>query len=186
MGKSGAFGLLVAAAFLLAGCEFVREESVPAVETNKQAGGCPGAAVLAEASTVTKFRGAGRDPTDVVATAEIARPKLSCDYDNDTRQVELTLSFPLSIKRGPAGNDADVTVSYFVAVVDSDNNVVLKQGFDRDLAPDMASAGFDENPGRISFTAAKDKKAVSYEVLVGFQLSHDELAYNRTQRRFVP
>jgi len=32
----------------------------------------------------------------------------------------------------------------------------------------------------------KDKKPVAYEVLIGFQLSRDELAYNRERHRYMP
>ena len=180
MSKSATAGLVAIAALLLWGCSSDKN----AVE---KTGGCPNGAVLAEASTVTKLKpGSGKDPTDVIMTAELGAPKLSCDYDKDSGKVDVSLSFPVTVKRGPAGANAQETLSYFVALVDSDNNVLSKQAFTRNLTLDSNLGNFSESPEGMAFTVAKGKKPIAYEVLVGFQLTRDELAYNRAQHRYLP
>ena len=177
MSKLAAFAL---AAIMLWGCS---TES----DTAKEAGGCPSGAALADAASVTKLRpGGGKDLTDVIMTAELAKPEIACDYDKDSGKVDVSLSFPITVRRGPADKGEAQTLSYFVAIVDLDNNVAGKQTFARDIAIDQNAATFNESPGTISFTVGKDKKPVGYEVLVGFQLSQDELAYNREKHRYIP
>ena len=179
MSKLAAIGLGVAA-LVLSGCA---SES----ESAKEAGGCPSGAALAEASTVTKLRaGGGKDLTDVVLTAELAQPSVSCDYDKDESTVQLSFSFPVTAKRGPAGKGEPQTLSYFAAVIDTDNNVVVKKSFTREISLDQNVVSFNETPEAMAFTIPKDKKPVGYEVLVGFQLSPEELAYNRERRRYIP
>jgi hypothetical protein len=170
----------VLAAMALWGCASESDEA-------KEAGGCPSGAALADAATVTKLRpGGGKDPTDVVMTAELAKPEIACDYDKDSGKVDVSLSFPITARRGPADKGEAQTFSYFVAIVDLDNTVVSKQTFTRDIALDQNVAAFNESPATISFTVGKDKKPVGYEALVGFQLSQDELAYNREKHRYIP
>jgi len=153
----------------------------------REAGGCPSGAALADAATVTKLRpGGGKDLTDVVMTAELAKPEVGCDYDKDESKVEAKFSFPVTVRRGPAATGEPQTLTYFVAVVDLDNNVVAKQSFARDISLEQTAVSFSENPDAIVFTIPKDKKPVGYEVLVGFQLSQDELAYNREKHRYIP
>jgi hypothetical protein len=181
LSKSVTLGLVAVAALLLWGC------STDSGTGSAAGGGCPDGAVLAEAASVTKLKpGGGKDPTDVMLTAEMAKPNVSCDYDKDSGKVDVRFNFPVIVKRGPAATSAPQTLSYFVAVVDTDNNVVTKRTFSRDLTLDQATMSFNEAPEDAVFTVAKDKKPVAYEVLVGFQLTQDELAYNRAQRRYMP
>lgn len=180
MSKSAAFGLASIVLLTLWGCA---SES----DSAKEAGGCPSGAALSEASTVTKFRpGAGKDLTDVVMSAELAKPQVSCDYDKDGAKVSLTFSFPVTVKRGAAATNEPQTLSYFAAVVDQDNAVLAKQNFTRDISMDQNTVSFSENPDGMTFTIPKGKKPVGYEVLVGFQLTRDELAYNRERHRYLP
>lgn len=170
----------VLAAIMLAGCASESDET-------KEAGGCPSGAVLAEAATVTKLRpGGGKDPTDVVMTAELAAPEITCDYDKESGKVDVNLTFPITVRRGPADKGETQTLPYFIAIVDLDNSVSGKQSFSREVTLDQSAATFNESPAAMTFTVAKDKKPVGYEVLVGFQLSQDELAYNREKHRYIP
>jgi hypothetical protein len=180
LSKSAAFGLASIALLILWGCGTESDSA-------KEAGGCPSGAALSEASTVTRFRpGAGKDLTDVVMSAELTKPQVSCDYDKDGGKVSVTFSFPVTVKRGAAATNEPQTLSYFVAVVDQDNSVLTKQNFTHDISLDQNIASFSEHPDGMTFTLPKGKKPVGYEVLVGFQLTRDELAYNRERHRYLP
>ena len=172
--------VFVLATIALWGCASESDEA-------REAGGCPSGAALADAATVTKLRaGGGKDPTDVVMTAELAKPEIVCDFNKESGKVDVSLTFPITVRRGPADKGEAQTLSYFVAILDLDNTVAAKQTFARDVAVDQNTATFRESPGTISFTVGKEKKPVGYEVLVGFQLSQDELAYNREKHRYIP
>lgn len=171
------------AAFFLCACE-----NIPiGVPEDPDAPGCPSGTVLAEAANVTRFDpGGGSDPTDVVFTAELGKLEVDCDYDADDGKVEASYSFPVTVRRGPAATGELQTLSYFVAILDLDNNILLKRMFAREVTLDRAVASFNERPDDITFTIPKDKKPVSYGVLVGFQLTPEELSYNRERRRYIP
>jgi hypothetical protein len=80
------------------------------------------------------------------------------------------------------GARADPQLDFFVAVVDADNNIISKNVFH----------GQPELRGRMTNTYTKastvfralamDKRPDDYEILTGFQLTPDELAYNRVPR----
>ncbi len=196
MSKSVTLGLVATAALLLWGCGSDSDTSYPGTDTagndtivqDSVGKGCPNGAVLAEASTITRLRpGGGKDPTDVILSAAMTKPHVSCDYDNDTRKLQVSLQLPFTAKRGPAATNTPETLSYFVAVVDLDNTVITKRAYSQEVSFGGQSAmSFDENIGDTVFDVAKGKKLVGYEVLVGFQLTRDELAYNRSQRRYMP
>lgn len=158
--------------------------------TNKDtdwSGDCPTGAVLSEAATLTRFKpGQGKDPTDVVLTGEMQTPKLSCDYDKESGKVEVSVSVPITVKRGPAAGNAPQKLSFFVAIVDTDSNVIVKHNYAREISLDENVFSLSESPDNTVFNVAKDKKPVAYEVLIGFQLSRDELAYNRERHRYMP
>ncbi|MGQ0741751.1 MAG: hypothetical protein ACT4OG_05585 [Alphaproteobacteria bacterium] len=175
--------LVVLAALFLCGCENI---PIGAPE-DPNAPGCPSGTALAEAATVIKFRpGGGKDPTDVVFTGELAKPDVSCDFDPDDGEVDASFSFLVTARRGPAATNEPQTLTYFVAVVDLENNVVLKRTFAREITLDKLTASFSERPDSIRFKVPKEKRPVSYGVIVGFQLTSEELAYNRERRRYIP
>ena len=148
---------------------------------------CPATAILAQAASVTKFKGPGaRDAANIVLVADMDRPTLGCHYDPEDSEVDIDMQFPISVKRGMAGAGSQ-NLSYFVAVVDAAGNMLSKRTFDR--AVDVSVGNEQTVTESVSGTNIKlgpDKRPYDYQILVGFQLSADELAYNQTQRRYNP
>ena len=86
--------------------------------------------------------------------------------------------------RGPAFSGADPDLTFFVAVIDVDNDVITKQVFQG--TPDLAGKNVNIYRQNVSSFVvlpwAKDKHPSDYEILTGFQLTPEELAYNRTPK----
>lgn len=143
---------------------------------------CPRASVPADVSTVTKFRdGPGRDLTDVVVEGEIVEIAATCRYDR--RGVDVSLQVAIAGSRGPADRARAASLDYFVALVDPQQNVVAKEIFRVQIAfPDnQARSGLvDEIEPRIPI--ADPARASEYQILVGFQLTPEELDWNRRRR----
>ena len=75
---------------------------------------------------------------------------------------------------------SDPQLDFFVAVVDADNNVITKNVFHGQ--PEMRgrnSSVYTQNVDSFPVPLAMDKRPYDYEILTGFQLTADELAYNR-------
>ena len=148
---------------------------------------CPATAVLSDAATVTKFKAgtmpAMAKPADVALQAEMSKPKLDCNYDRVNNTLSVTVNFAVRAARGPAALAADPQLPFFVAIIDSDNNVIAKSLFNSQ--PQMsgrASNTYTESVSNVPVPLAMDRQPSDYEILTGFQLTAAELAYNRIPR----
>jgi hypothetical protein len=155
--------------------------TVPAVLSacgSKREPACPSSAILSDASKVTRFQGAGRDLTDVVNQGEILEIGVSCKYEKNA--VVLTLQVAVAGQRGPADRTRKADFEYFVAILDPAGNIVTKEPFrvNFDFPPNRERLAIvDELEPRIPL---KDlAQGPGYGVRVGFQLTQDELDWNR-------
>ncbi len=140
---------------------------------------CPKTAILADAANVTQFRGDGHDITDMVIDGRITGLSGKCALD-DREHLRTTISVGLDLTRGPAAPGSVVDVQYFVAVSDGDT-ILTKE-------PYTLHVPFARNTDRMRLKGdevelvlpvTKEKSGAAYNVLVGFQLTPDQLAFNR-------
>lgn len=142
--------------------------------------GCPEVSVLREASEVTQFRpGGGRDLTDVVARAVIADYSGECDYVDDPARVEMEMALALVGERGPAAS-GPTTVDYFVSVIDPQGRILNKRVFSAELAFESGAArGGSIQQLRQVIPLPSLIEGEAYGVIVGFQLTPEQLRFNR-------
>ncbi len=147
---------------------------------------CPNVAVVAETAQVTKFRpGPGRDLTDVVVDARIADFDGSCTIDTGegaNGEVEVELRLLITASRGPANQDRRAQVRYFVAVGDNNSAILAKETFTSAFEFEgnrSTQSMIEELDQRIPLRAGESGEG--YQILVGFQLSEEEIAYNRAR-----
>ncbi|HXJ01606.1 MAG TPA: hypothetical protein VNH44_10305 [Micropepsaceae bacterium] len=148
---------------------------------------CPVTAVLSDAVTVTKLKpgtpATQPNPANVAFTAEMSQAKLNCTYDRVQNRLTLDINFAVKATRGPAAAGSDPQLDFFVAVVDADNTIVSKNVYHGQ--PEMngrASNVYTQSVDSFPVPLAMDKRPYDYEILTGFQLTPDELAYNRIPR----
>lgn len=145
---------------------------------------CPATGVLSDAASVTKLKpgtsAAMPKPDDVVFRAEMSQAKLDCSYDRAANTLTVSIKFAVRAARGPAAAGMDPRLPFFVAIVDADNNILAKSVFNSE--PQMeghASALYTETVSKFPVPLMMDHQPSDYEILTGFQLTPDELAYNR-------
>jgi len=149
---------------------------------------CPSTAILSDAVTVTKLK-AGVPPTppnpaNVVLTAEMAPAQLRCDYDRVKNTLAVDVSFTVRTTRGAAAaGGADPPLDYFIAVVDTDGNVLSKRVFQSQPRGAGPTGTFTQNVANFPIALGMDKRPSDYEILTGFQLTAAELAYNRVPKQ---
>lgn len=142
---------------------------------------CPRVSVLKDASLATQFRqGGGRDLTDVAYEAELEQGQLGCTYERDQSAVTVTTAVRVLAVRGPALQTNDVTLVYFVAVVDKEQNIVGRERFQAQLnfAQGQRRSGSVEEIEQV-IPIRQGLRGFDYEVLVGFELQQDQLQFNR-------
>ena len=163
--------LAVAAAMLLAGCSTFGGQTLDLA--------CPKVGVLADAAHVTLFApGSGHSPANVTARGTVADFSGKCSYD-DTG-VTVALSLALVAERGPALAGNQVAVDYFVALSQPDGTIAAKQVFPTtiDFKGNSPRAGTREDV-QPHIPLPKGVDARAYQILLGFQLTQDQLDYNR-------
>lgn len=144
---------------------------------------CPAVFILEDAKDLTRFKaGPGRDITDILFEAEIVNFVGDCDYDEG--QAEIELAVQIRVERGPANKGRKVEFDYFVAIpkfrTQSEGksifNVVgefegsrTRMIYQDDLAMTI--------PVRVPADGA------ALEIVLGFQLTPDELKFNRSRKQ---
>lgn len=140
---------------------------------------CPQVAIMRDAGQVTLFRpGNGRDLTDVTSQAQIADFSGGCDYDRSGVTVNLLVA--LMAERGPAAQSDEASYRYFVAIVRPDRSVAAKAEFEvpvRFTKGTTRAEGKDELRQHIPLPKGTDAR--HWQVLLGFQLTSEQLEFNR-------
>jgi hypothetical protein len=170
----------------LMGCQTLGLSSAPQIVLDPGPV-CPATAVLSDAATVTKLKtgvaGAMAKAADIAFQAEMSQARLDCSYDRAGNKLTVSVKFAVKASRGPAAAAANPQLPYFIAIVDSDNNVLVKNVYNSQPQMDgRTNNTYTENVSDLPVPLAMDRRPSDYEILTGFQLTPDELAYNRTPR----
>jgi len=167
------FLVLAAVGLFLSGCSLFRNEEV--------ARACPRLGIVADAAELVRYReGAGRDITDQLLTAKFSDVSGNCRYDKASANVDMKVS--IVAERGAAMHEPGAEVEYFVAVTGPGDEILAKENFRSRLEfGGRNRAGIvEELAQRIPMPS--DTDGSGYSVLVGFQLTPEELANNRRRR----
>ncbi|WP_245593487.1 hypothetical protein [Azospirillum halopraeferens] len=169
---------LAGAVLALAGCSSIGlgGGSTPA----ELALACPKVSIIGGLHEVTEFRPGGRDMTDVASRAALTDYSGNCEYDS--RGVTVNVKVDLLAERGPAMQGNSAAYRYFVAVMaPGHEDPVQKAVYDVSVtfpANAARAAGTDEVA--VTIPVGKDVNAKDWQVVLGFQLTPEQLAFNRT------
>ena len=148
---------------------------------------CPQIAVVNDAGSITRFGpGSTRDLLNVDLQAEIADLLTACK-DKEERDgnavAKVTIAPIIVANLGPANKNRTPSLRYFVSVVDANQQILQKQVFDLplDFTENRTRVVIrDDDPPVIVFVPnRKGVDARGYQILVGFQLTQEELTYNQ-------
>ncbi len=143
---------------------------------------CPTAKILRDAASVTVFApGQPADAKAVQYVGNISQAKLSCSYDVSTlERLEVALGVQVTAERPPASTAAAADLRYFVAIVNLEGEVLAKKEFPLSLAfPKGGTSASTVDESRQIIPLKYPQNGGSVEIWVGFQLSPEELDYNR-------
>lgn len=146
---------------------------------------CPDIALVNELTRLTKFRqGDGRTLDDVrydVFVRSFSRPV--CDEKD--RKVRVGLRLEFAAQRGRTEKSSRVEFSYFVAIRQRVSGEILtKEVFPVafDMPQGRDGVVIEEELEQITIPIKKGEQGRYYAVLIGLQLTEDELTYNRQRR----
>jgi hypothetical protein len=159
----------------LAACD----RSDPALDRTQY---CPNMIRVVDAQDLTRFGGSGgRDLTDIEFRASFDRIFATCEIDDG--QIEAEIEVITSAERGPANQEGVARYSYFVAIADLDENILLRESF-------PVTIEFEGNRNRIGkrdtlypeIPLREDETGRNYNLYYGLVLTRSELEYNRANR----
>ena len=175
--------ITISAALLVAACSggSISER----FDARQNIGLCPPAGALYQASRIVEFADGGSDFAAIEYTGEIVDVRLLCRYAEDDpvrAQIEVDFAFG----RGAQGEDPRHDYRYWVAVTRPSNKVLNKVDFvsSVNFGEDNITSKTEEISRIIIPRIDGTISAANFEILVGFELTEDQLAFNQEGRRF--
>ena len=141
---------------------------------------CPGVEVVDELGMVAEFTDPNtQTPANLISKANIAKIQNSCSYSENSVTIDLRMD--VNGERGAASTGpASFSYPFFVAVTSANGQILAKEIFAAPLsyAAGEVTQNYSEKLRQIIPVEEYDR-GTNYKVLVGFQLTPDQLAYNR-------
>ncbi|MCW9034979.1 MAG: hypothetical protein OQJ97_12230 [Rhodospirillales bacterium] len=171
--------------FVLAGCSIVENAYEDVMGKSYRPTVCPRISILAEASDLTKFKtGPGRDIIDQTVESNISGVDVTCKYDleedtSGTLNVGVVLHFEATM--GPANKVNKAVLPYFLAVVDNEKNILEREAFTQEIyfKGNIVKASFQDEPVQFILPLKRGEDGSDFEIYAGFQLTQEEVKYNR-------
>jgi hypothetical protein len=163
-----------------------RFERMLGMNSEPNAGPCPLLGVLYDASRLVEFTGPDERFANVAYTGEMRGVRGLCRYTGSD-PIEMSLEIDMAFGKGPAAARNSRVYRYWVAVTRANLAPVEKQYFDVNV---NFPRGEDRMAGseviqKIVIPRANDTiSGANFEILVGFDLTPQQLAFNRSGKRF--
>ncbi|MBI4183417.1 MAG: hypothetical protein HY521_05415 [Proteobacteria bacterium] len=144
---------------------------------------CPEVGILRDAANVVKFGpGSSRDITNMMVEAEIVAAKGTCTYESSKGRLTVDFNVAIEATRGPANADRRANVPYFVAVADRAGNVLSKNDFEALFVfpPNRNRVRLNDDEIQLVIPIEENQPGTAFEIFLGFQLTAEELEYNRS------
>lgn len=164
-------GLCVVA---LAGCQTKAEKSA-----------CPVVSVLATTASLTEFQpGSSNDPSSEIYNLQMTGADQSCSFDLSEGTAESDVTITFVARRPPSGDGATYTVPYYIASVVDGATILHKQNMTTSFsfAPGAASTTFSVDVRDFMTRYTNGTKPYQYGLVVGLQLTIEQVTYNKTLR----
>lgn len=137
---------------------------------------CPATLILDGAERTAAYQaGAEVRPSALRYIAVLTDLVSTCRYSDEGVEVDLT--FSLTAERGPALADSVAEVTYFVATMGPDEQILTKEAFpaELDFEDGYAGARWAEQL-TLLIRSITPETGADYTLFVGFQLDAEELA----------
>lgn len=143
---------------------------------------CPGVTIVRDLSLISRFDGPAEAGSPLFS-GEIVGTDGECSFDETAVQVTLQVSMVYDRPQG-MGATAE-PVEFFVAVARPDGTVVGKEAFATavDFRDNETRSGFREEVELTVPLPEGPASGAGYTVFVGYQLTAEELEYNRQRRQ---
>jgi hypothetical protein len=177
-----ALPLLVLSALVapLAGCQTITLSDMNPFGDSAEPQPCPAANMLADAAAISEFgRGAARDESNVIYSARFEGAVFDCQVVGG--QLTGNLGMVGTLTLGRKGKAGPVSLPIFIALTRGGTDVVSKRfdSIELEVERGQTAAQFEKSVPDFAFSMASGESTLDYEILVGFNLTPDQIEYNR-------
>ena len=161
-------------------------QEAPPLPQLRNAGPCPFVKVLYDAGRIVEFANNQEASAQVTYTGEIEGVSAACAY-KDAEPIRVRVNVLFNMGRGPQAQGDQRTYRYWVAVTQRNKAVLAKEYFDLPVTfrPGQDRVMINEELGEIVIPRANLQVSGSnFEVLVGFDVTPAQAAFNRDGKRF--
>lgn len=161
-------------------------QEAPPLPQLRNAGPCPFVKVLYDAGRIVEFANNQEASAQVAYTGEIEGVSAGCAY-KDAEPIRVSVNVLFNLGRGPQGTGNQRTYRYWVAVTQRNKAVLAKEYFDLPVTfqPGQDRVMINEELGEIVIPRANLQVSGSnFEVLIGFDVTPAQAAFNRDGKRF--
>jgi len=148
-------------------------------------GPCPQALVLWDAARKVQI-GEPQAYANIGFTAEILSVRSLCTYVG-TNPIDATLEIDFAFGRGPAAVGMETNYPYFVSVTRKDRAIITKETYPLPIKfrrPDEIVRHTEKFSSIIIPRQQENTSGINFEIIVGFELTEDELEFARSGKRF--
>ena len=165
--------LLVSLLVALSGCESFTEGSYL---------NSPSVGFLGGTEHIVLWDGEGRDVVNIAAEADLENLSTSCRISSKRTIVEL--AFDITVLNGVNSKAQTASLPFFVAVTSPLGEVLVKTSFMSHVSFKEGVSLVDQREAIVQEIVLSDRQPLpnSFEVLVGFQLSAEQLEMNLSRR----
>lgn len=144
---------------------------------------CPAASALIDTASMTVLSPGGTEPAYHV---DLRRVVSNCDFDPDSNQVIARLAIDFTATRPAGGGEVQYSVPYFIGVSVDGTTIVDKKPYAVQIAfgAGQVTTLLSQRVESFVIVPAPEKKPTDYQMLVGLQLTKDQLDYNRRVGRY--
>lgn len=154
-------------------------------DTRRNVGACPTAGAIYNASRIVELADETNAFSNITYTGEVVDVRMFCRYaGGNPVSAEIEIDFALG--KGPKGTERTKDYTYWVAVARRSGKVLNKEFFTvRADFRDGDIVGRSELIQSITIPRIDETiSAANFEVLVGFDLTEDQITYNKEGHRF--
>jgi hypothetical protein len=151
----------------------------------RNAGPCPFVKVLYDAGRYIEFKDGRESAGNVAYTGEFQGISAGCQY-KDAEPIKLMMEMLFEMGKGPQAASDSKTYRYWIAVTQRNQAVITKEYFDLPVKFDGKDRVYvTERIQEITIPrATMTTSGSNFEVLVGFDVTPQQAAFNRDGKRF--
>ncbi len=150
-------------------------------------GPCPAVGTIYEAQRLVELNGEGEQYNNIEFTGEINGARLYCRYVEDN-PIEAQLELDFAFGKGDAAMSNSYTYNFFVAVTRTNRAVMDKQVYPIEVTfrnGEIVKTQTETIERIVIPRADETISGANFEVLVGFELTDEQLEFNELGRRFL-